>query len=119
MNTFPLLSTGAVTQYPLGIATGQSSQVIRFLDGTDQRFRMQGRMLRRWQIRLDLLNEDEIQALEAFFNSQLGAYSVFVFPDPYSGAGVPNCVFGADAFLSNYEGVDASSTSFWVVETNG
>jgi hypothetical protein len=119
MNTFPFLSTGAVTQYPLGIATGQSSQVIRFLDGTDQRFRIQGRMLRRWQIRLDLLNESEIGALEAFFNSQLGTYSAFVFPDPCSGAEVPNCIFGADAFSSDYEGVDVSSASFWVVETNG
>ncbi len=119
MNTFPVLSTGAVTQYPLGIATGQSSQVIRFLDGTDQRFRTQGRMLRRWQIHLDSLNESEIQALEAFFNSQLGAYSAFVFPDPYGGIEVPNCVFGADAFLSEYEGVNVSNTSFWVIETNG
>ncbi len=119
MNTFPSLRSGAVTQYPLGIVTGQSSQVIRFIDGTDQRFRVQGRMLRRWQIHLDLLRDNEIQALEAFFNSQLGAYSTFVFPDPYTGTEVPNCIFGADAFLSDYQGVDTSSTSFWVVETNG
>jgi hypothetical protein len=119
MNTFPHLSTGAVTQYPLGMATGQGSQDIRFLDGTDQRFRTQGRMLRRWQIRLDLLNENEIESLETFFNSQLGSYSAFVFPDPYSGTPVPNCVFGADTFLSDYEGVDVNRVSFWVVETNG
>ena len=119
MNTFPLLTTGAVAQYPLGIAIGQCSQVIRFLDGTDQRFRTQGRMLRRWLIRLDLLDENEIAALEEFFNSKLGAYSTFVFPDPYSGTDVPNCIFGTDAFQSGYEGVDVSSAFFWVVETNG
>jgi hypothetical protein len=119
MNTFPLLSTGAVTQYPLGIAKGQSSQVIRFVDGADQRFQLQGRMLRRWQIRLDLLDDNEIAALEAFFDSQLGGYSAFIFPDPFSGTPVPNCIFGTDAFQSDYEGVDVSSTSFWVIETNG
>ena len=118
MNTFPVLSTGAVTQYPLGVAIEQGTQVIRFLDGSDQRFRTRGRILRRWQIHLDLLKENEIEALEEFFRSQLGGYSAFIFPDPYSGSGIPNCIFGADAFLSDYEGVDASATSFWVVETN-
>jgi len=116
---FPLLSTGAVTQYPLIVTAGQSSQVIRFLDGTDQRYRMQGRMLRQWQIRLDLLNESEIQGLEAFFAAHLGGYSTFVFPDPYSGSDVSNCRFAEDAFVSGYEAADISETSFWVIETNG
>jgi hypothetical protein len=119
MNSFPLLSTGAVAQYPLGLVSGQDIQVIRFLDGSDQRYTMQARMLRRWQIRLDLLNEDEIQALEAFFVAQLGGYSTFVFPDPFSGTAVPNCRLAADAWLGEYVSVDNSQTSFWVVETYG
>ncbi len=119
MANFPLLSTGAVTQYPLIVTTGQSSQVIRFLDGTDQRYLMHGRMLRQWQIRLELLNESEIQALEAFFAAQLGGYSTFIFPDPCSGAEVPNCRFAEDALVSGYEAADISGTSFWVIETNG
>ncbi len=119
MTTFPLLSTGAVTQYPLEIVTGQASQVIRFLDGTDQRYRMQGRMLRQWQIKLDLLNEDEIEALQNFFVGQLGDYSSFVFMDPYSGTGVPNCRFATAAFSAMYEAVDLGAASFWVIETNG
>ena len=119
MTTFPLLSTAAVTQYPLEIVTGQASQVIRFLDGSDQRYRMQGQMLRQWQIKLDLLNEDEIQALQAFFVGQLGDYSPFIFTDPYSGAGVPNCRFAGGAFSTTYEAVDMSATSFLVIEANG
>ncbi len=119
MGSFPLLSTGAVTQYPLGIATGQGNRVVRFLDGTDQRYRMQARMFRRWQIHLGLLNESEIQALETFFTGQLGGYSTFVFPDPYSGMEVPNCRFGGDNFLTDYEAADVSRSSFWVIETNG
>ena len=119
MGSFPLLSTGAVTQYPLEIATGQGIQVVRFLDGTDQRYRMQGRMFRRWQIHLSLLNESETHALEAFFMAQLGGYSTFVFPDPYSGTEVANCRFAEDNFLSEYDAVDISRSSFWVIETNG
>jgi hypothetical protein len=116
---FPLLKTGAVAQYPLEIASGQASEVIRFSDGTDQRFPIRGRMLRRWRIDLTLLNEDELRALEAFFEAQLGAYSPFVFPDPYSGAPVAGCRFAADQLSTDYEGVDTGSMSLWVIETDG
>lgn len=119
MLTFPQLSSGAVTQYPLRVTTGQATQVLRFLDGSDQRFRAQGGMLRQWQIKVELLNEDELEALESFFQEQSGDYSTFVFPDPYSGSGVLNCRFGSPVFTSAYEGVDSSATAFWVIETYG
>ncbi len=119
MAIFPALSTGSVTQYPLEIKTGQESQLIRFLDGSDQRYSVRARTLRQWRIPLTLLNENETQALEMFFADQLGSYSVFSFPDPYSGTLVPNCRFGEDAFQSDYVGVDDGSGTVWIVETNG
>jgi hypothetical protein len=119
MASFPRLSSGAVTQYPVGLATGQGVQVIRFLDGSDQRYLTQGKFLRAWQVRLDLLNEDEIQGLEVFFSAQLGDYAPFTFPDPISGADVPNCRFGAPGLLTEYRGTDANAVSFWVIEANG
>jgi hypothetical protein len=119
MPTFPLLKTGAVVQYPSGSVTGQASQVIRFLDGTDQRFMLQGRSLRAWQVHLNMLDEDELEALAQFFESQLGAYSSFVFPDPYTGAEVPSCRFGDDSFTTTLHGNDDGETSFWVLETYG
>jgi hypothetical protein len=115
---FPTLSSGAVTQYPSALTTGQAAQVIRFLDGSDQRYLAQGKMLRSWEIRLNLLNEMEIQLIEAFFTSQQGDYSPFIFPDPFTGSNVPNCRLGAAGFASEYLGIDANSTSFWVLETN-
>lgn len=118
MASFPLLSSGAVTQYPAPVAISQGAQVIRFLDGTDQRYLSQGRMLRQWQIRLTLLNESEIEQMEAFFAGQLGDYSSFTFPDPFSGTNVPNCRIANPQFISEYLGVDVSSTSFWVIESN-
>jgi len=114
---FPLLSSGAVTQYPLTVASGQVARVIRFLDGSDQRYLMQGKSLRRWQIRLDLLNEREIQQIEAFFVDVQGDYASFNFPDPLSGTYVPNCQLAAPSLVSEYVGVDNNATSFWVIET--
>ncbi len=117
--TFPLLSTGAVAQYPTAQITSQGAQVIRFLDGTDQRYLTQANALRRWQIRLDQLNEGEIFQLESFFAQQSGNYSIFSFPDPFSGTVVPNCRFGTEALETSYVGVDVSSAVLWVIETNG
>ena len=119
MPLFPSLSSGAVTQYPTVLSTGQRAQVIRFLDGRDQRYLTQGRTYRQWQIRLDLLNETEIAQLETFFAEQEGDFSLFVFPDPISGSAVPNCRLAAPTFISAYVGVDISSAWLVVVETNG
>lgn len=118
MAKFPILSSGAVTQYPTPLTTGQAAQVIRFLDGSDQRYLAQGKMLRSWEIRLNLLSEMEMQLIEAFFTSQQGDYSPFIFPDPLTRSNVPNCRLGAAGLISEYVGVDANSTSFWVLETH-
>ena len=119
MATFPILCTGAIAQFPLGVTTSGLTQVIRFIDGLDQRYLNHGRMLRRWQIHLRLLNEDELAAVEGFYFEQLGGFSTFTFPDPYSGSAVPNCRFGQDALLLDWTDLDTCSTSFWVIETNG
>ena len=119
MANFPLLSSGAVTQYPVGVTQGQNTQVIRFLDGSDQRYLMQGKSLRQWQIRLDLLNESEIQQIEAFFIDTQGDYSLFEFPDPFSGVYVPLCRLAAPGLATEYAGFENSAASFWVIETNG
>lgn len=119
MAIFPLLTSGAVTQYPTSMTNGQAVQVIRFVDSSDQRYLMQGRTFRQWEIQLSLLTDNELQQLEAFFAAQLGDYAPFTFPDPISGTTVPNCRFGNPALVTSYDGVNASSTSFWVIETNG
>jgi hypothetical protein len=119
MATFPTLQSGAVTQYPLPMAQGQQVGVIRFLDGNDQRYLLQGRTFRRWEISLSLLTDSEASGLEAFFAQQQGSYSTFIFPDPISGTQVPNCRFGNPSLASTYEGLNTNSVSLWVIETNG
>ena len=119
MANFPKLSTGAITQYPVGLTSGQSVQAIRFLDGSDQRYLMHKGPLRQWQIRLEMLNETEIQQFEAFFTDVQGDYATFDFPDPFSGTFVPLCRLGAPGQVSEYFGVNRSTTSLWVMETYG
>jgi len=116
---FPLLSTGAVTQYGSPAGSVWPAQVIRFVDGSDQRFLASGKPFRRWAIDLRLLNESEIAAVEAFFNALGGEFTTFIFPDPIGGTSVPNCRLGAPELISDYQDVDIAATSMWVVETNG
>lgn len=119
MNTFPTISSDAVTQYPALMESSQAVQVLAFLDGSDQRYLVPPTMLRLWRLNLSQLNEDEIVALETFFANQQGQYSPFVFPDPFSATNVPNCRFAAPGLLTTYVDVDNSSVSCWVIETNG
>jgi hypothetical protein len=116
---FPILSTGAVTQYGAPVGSVWPAQVIRFVDGSDQRFLASGQAFRRWLIDLRLLNESEIASVEAFFNALGGEFTTFTFPDPISGSSVPNCRLGAPELISDYQDVDTAATSMWVVETNG
>lgn len=116
---FPALSSGAVVQYPASVITGQTVQVVRFLDGSDLRYLQQGRTFRSWQIKLSSLTEAEIAQIEAFFVGLQGDYSTFSFPDPFSGAVVEDCRLAAPGMASQYLGVDTVSTSLWVIETNG
>src|ERR1700761_2765254 len=119
MDTFPALTSNAVTQYPAAVQYSQGVQVLEFLDGTDQRYLVQPKMLRLWRINLTQLNEDETQQIEAFFVSQQGNYSPFIFPDPFTGVNVTNCRFAASGLLTTYVDVDNGSGFCWVIETNG
>jgi hypothetical protein len=119
MNTFPILHTGAVTQYPAVTTVSQPVSIVRFLDGEDQRWLARGSQLRQWQVRLELLNDGELRQIEAFFAGQLGEYSLFSFVDPGSGVVVPNCRIAGPELATDYIDVDNGRTSFWIAETHG
>lgn len=119
MLTFPRLNSGAVAQYPLPVSYSSPTQVVRFIDGLDQRFAARGKTLRSWHVQLSNLSDSEIGQIETFFASLSGQYSLFAFPDPYSGSTVPNCRMGESSLTTDYLASDLSSVSLWVVETNG
>ena len=119
MATFPLLNSGSVTQYPATAVLNCPGEAIYFLDGTDQRYSLMGRPLRRWLIDLHLLNESELAGFDSFFQFVSGEGLLFNFPDPFSGITVPNCRLAAPGLVSEYQATGLGATSFWVIETNG
>jgi hypothetical protein len=94
---FPVLKTGAITQYPAARSLHFETEVVRFLDGAEQRFRKHKAALRRWVIRLDLLSDEEMYALEAFFTSEQGRFGEFGFTDPHDNTHYPKCSFESDS----------------------
>jgi phage-related protein len=93
MSDFPTLKTGAILQYPAQKAVRFSSVVLRFTDGAEQRFRDFQAPLRRWMIRLDLLDQTELHVLREFFRAQSGAAGTFTFTDPWDSTVYLNCSF--------------------------
>src|SRR5580704_12532526 len=96
MATFPVLKTGAVAQYPLAFGVRFSTQAVRFMDGSQQKFRLIGVGLRRWTLKLDLLDEQELGAVISFIEQQGSA--VFAFTDPMTGEIASTCVISGAQF---------------------
>src|SRR5580658_5393797 len=96
MATFPVLKTGAVAQYPLGRGVHFSTQAVRFMDGSQQKFRLIGTGLRRWTLKLELLDEEELGAVISFVEQQTSA--TFAFTDPVTGDNVATCIISGEQF---------------------
>jgi Conserved hypothetical protein 2217 (DUF2460) len=96
MATFPKLKTGAVAQYPATRIFRFQNQILRFLDGTDQRYRDSAGPFYSWEIRLDQLDETELAALQAFFLANQGSFASFAFTDPWNGQVYSNCSLASD-----------------------
>lgn len=117
MTNFPSLSTGSVAQYPLGQTQSFTTDVIRFLDATDQRCVVRANGLRQWLVRLDLLNDGEIATLEQFFAQMQGPSTLFDFFDPTTGETVPNCRFASGDGITTYSAENIGGSQLVVTET--
>jgi hypothetical protein len=96
MATFPTLKTGAVAQYPASKSLRFQNQILRFLDGTDQRYRDSAGVLHKWVIRLSELDEQEMADIEQFFVDNQGCFGSFAFTDPWDGHVYQNCSVASD-----------------------
>ena len=119
MSNFPTLKTGAVLQYPAQKEVRFATEIVRFMDGSEQRFREYQTSLHRWMIRLELLDQGELQVLREFFRTQAGGADSFVFTDPWSGAAYANCTLeGGDMALQLVDEMKGN-TSLTVRENRG
>jgi len=117
MATFPRLKTGAVAQYPLTRRLRVQNQIVRFLDGTDQRYRDSAGRRLEWHIQLSLLDPAEMADIERFFEEAQGAFGSFSFADPWDGQVYGNCSI-ADDVLQTMTLAELSGTTQLTIVRN-
>ncbi len=116
MSDFPRLKTGAAAQYPANKVVSYSTQVFRFLDGSEQRYREQSAASRQWSLRLDLLDEEELARLREFFEANQGRFGAFRFEDPWDGTVYGECSLEEDEMGCEFHGESSGGTSVVVRE---
>ena len=119
MATFPMLKTRAVAQYPATKAIEFRNQVLRFVDGAEQRYRDSAGPLHRWVIQLQQLDDTELANLEEFLRTNQGRYGSFAFTDPWDGREYSNCSLQRDELAMVATGEMRGRTSLTVVENRG
>ena len=117
MADFPTLSTGAVTQYPSTASVRHQTQVLRFVDGSEQRWPQTGNTQRSWTLHLSRVSEEELSAIEEFFAAQQGRFGTFSFRDPFDGVEYESCSFDADS-LQCHLFDEESAQSTLIIRTN-
>lgn len=116
MTSFPRLRSGAIAQYPATKELRRRTQVLRFLDGSEQRHRIQGRPLRRWLLRLDWLTETELASVQQFFIDQGGQAGTFAFTDPWDGTVYPDCSLDQDQLVVQWLAVGRGAATVTIRE---
>jgi phage-related protein len=115
MATFPRLKTSAIAQYPVARRERFQNQTVRFVDGSEQRYRDSAGARVEWEIQLSQLDEGELAAIEEFFLANQGAFGSFSFTDPWDGAVYDNCSVAADELALVTVAEMRGSTSLTVV----
>ncbi|MDR3700225.1 MAG: DUF2460 domain-containing protein [Candidatus Sulfopaludibacter sp.] len=91
-----MLKTKAVAQYPATKTVQFRNQALRFVDGTEQRYRDAATPLHCWVIQLSALDETEMAAVDIFFSQNQGRLGAFSFTDPWDGKVYAGCCMQSD-----------------------
>jgi hypothetical protein len=118
MATFPTLKTNAVAQYPATRISTFRNEVVRFVDGTEQRYRNSAGSSRYWMIKLDQLDAAEMAAVEAFFLEVMGRYGMFTFTDPWDGISY-SCTLSDDKVALRASGEYQGTVELVIQESRG
>jgi phage-related protein len=116
MNTFPALKTGAIIQMPSSRAIQFSTDVVKFVDGGEQRFRSFAQPYHRWVVRFAVLDEAELQNIRAFVQQMDGAAGLFSFTDPWDGTVYAKCSLEGDATVDSLRGPMQNGTTLIIRE---
>ncbi len=116
---FPGLKTGAVAQYPAQRRITCSTDIVRFVDGTEQRSRRRAAAAHIWVVRLELLDDAELGRLADFFNAAQGRSASFEFQDPWTSAIHSNCSLEIDELATELAGEGRAATVLVIRENAG
>lgn len=89
-------------QYPAVRDVEFSTEVLEFIDGSEQRYRNFSSPLMRWVVRLDQLDDDEMAHMEDFYVAEQGPFGTFSFTDPWDGTEYAECSFENPDVLAEY-----------------
>lgn len=115
--SFPRLKTGALIQYPTAQELALPVETVRFLDMGRQAFVDSRDSLRRWRLRLHLLDDSEVAAVAEFFTAMRGSLGRFDFEYPETGEVVANCRFDDDELALSSSGEMNGQTVLMVRES--
>lgn len=116
-DSFPRLKTGVLTQYPTTRELARPMETVRFLDMGRQAYLDGKDSLRRWRLRLNLLDESELTAVIEFFVAMRGSLGRFEFEDPATGEVVADCRFDDDEMVLSSSGEFNGQTTLTVRES--
>jgi hypothetical protein len=119
MLTFPTLKTGSAVQYPFRNSASFGTEVLKFLGGDEQRYRVKPGSLRSWVVTLALLSEDELEQFESFFFAAAGTFATFSFTDPATGTVYPECHLKDDDLSSVFNGEMRAGASLVIQQGRG
>lgn len=100
---FPRLRTGARAQYPTRRRIEYQTEVFRFVDGSEQRYRSASGGLRSWCLSFRQIDEQEAAGLRDLFAASQGGFGSFVFVDPWDGMQYEDCSLRRDELRLEWE----------------
>jgi hypothetical protein len=115
MSTLPVLSTGAVQQYPYTCGIAGRTRAFRLADGSEQRY-LESAQRKSWSIRLTLLQESERAAFLDFAKSAIQTQSIFAFTDPADGTVYPTCRIAIAPIGDRIDGLARAALEFMISE---
>jgi hypothetical protein len=116
MSTFPVLKTGAVIQMPASRTIQFATDVVQFIDGSEQRFRSYAQAYHRWIVKFDLLDDAELRNIRAFVQQVNGAAGLFSFTDPWDGTVYATCSLEDDTITDSVTGPMQSAARLTIRE---
>lgn len=115
MSTMPLLSTGAVQQYPYVCGIAGRTLTFQFADGSEQRY-LATPQRHTWSITLRLLQETEKATFLAFARDTLRSQASFQFTDPQDGTVYPTCRIAVAPVTDHIDGVAQTGIQYLITE---